>query len=84
MFAELSLLNRVVDILSDAPSADTIMSIQPTKNEKERFDFLLTKNEEGTLSSGEKDELETFLFADHLVGMAKAKAYKRASNRTVA
>lgn len=84
MVAELSLLNRVVDILSDAPSADTIMSIHPTKSEKERLDFLLEKNEEGTLTTNEKEELETFLFADHLVGMAKAKAYKRATNRTVA
>jgi hypothetical protein len=84
MVAELSLLNRVVEILSDAPAPDEIMSISLTENEQARFDQLLEKNESGTLSHHEREELETFLFADHLVGMAKAKALGKSKNRTVA
>jgi hypothetical protein len=84
MVAELSLLNRVVEILSDAPAPDEILAIALTETEQVRFDNLSEKNELGTLSHHEREELETFLFADHLVGMAKAKAFGKTKNRTVA
>lgn len=75
MVAELSVLRRVVDIIADAPAPEVIMGISLTDEEMARYEALCEKNEEGTLNSDETEELDTFLFADHFVGMAKAKAY---------
>jgi len=83
MVAELSVLRRVVDIIADAPAPEVIMNISLTPDEMARYEALCDKNEDGTLTSDETEELDTFLFADHFVGMAKAKAYGKINKRTI-
>ena len=84
MVAELSVLRRVVDIIADAPAPEVIMGISLTEEETERYNFLCERNENGKLTTSEEEELDTFLFADHFVGMAKAKAFGKLNKKTVA
>lgn len=84
MVTELSVLKRVVDIIADAPPPEIILDISLTADEQSRYETLCNKNEAGQLSQIEEEELDTYLFADHFVGMAKAKAYGKLKNRTVA
>ena len=76
-------MRRVVDIIADAPAPEVIMNISLTPDEMARYEALCDKNEDGTLTSDETEELDTFLFADHFVGMAKAKAYGKINKRTI-
>ncbi len=41
-----------------------------------RVDTLLEKNQEQGLSADEKNELEHYLVLDHLISLAKIRAYK--------
>lgn len=72
-----------MDIIADAPAPEVIMDINLTHGEMARYKALCDKNEEGTLTSEETEELDTFLFADHFVGMAKAKAYGKLNKKTI-
>ena len=71
------LLSRVIDILSDFPSPEQVMSLKTNETEEARLDELAAKNEAGTLSQQEIIELEHYRVAEHMVRMAKANAYSR-------
>lgn len=72
-----ALLSRVIDILSDFPSPERVMTLQTSPAEEERLDELAAKNAAGTLTQQEIIELEHYRVAEHMVRMAKANAYSR-------
>ena len=82
MVAEFPVVQRIVEVLSDAPSPRRILEIRLTQSELSRFEELTSRNTDGGLTFLEKGELDAYLFADHLVGMAKAKAYGKSRNRS--
>jgi hypothetical protein len=77
MAAQSQLLSRVIDVLSDFPSPETVMSLQTNEAEEQRLEELSVKNEAGQLSFEERIELEHYRVAEHMVRMAKARAYRR-------
>lgn len=77
MVKQSELLSRVIDVLADFPSPETVLELSTTIDEDARLDELSYKNELGTLTYDEKIELEHYRVAEHMVRMAKANAYGR-------
>lgn len=77
MVKQSDLLSRVIDVLADFPSPETVLSLRTTPAEDERLDELSRKNELGKLSYDEQIELEHYRVAEHMVRIAKANAYGR-------
>ena len=77
MVAAASFLDRVVDILTSNLPPKQLMEIKATTDEKERLAFLMNKVKNTTISHEEEEELNAILFAEHLMVMAKAKAFEQ-------
>lgn len=77
MAAQSQLLSRVIDVLSDFPTPETVMNLSTNDAEESRLEELSAKNEAGSLSFEERIELEHYRVAEHMVRMAKARAYSR-------
>lgn len=77
MAAQSQLLSRVIDVLSDFPSPEAVMDLQTNAAEELRLEELAAKNEAGMLTFEEKIELEHYRVAEHMVRVAKARAYSR-------
>ncbi len=77
MVATSKLLERVVNVISDFPSPEQVMSLRTTQEEESRLDELAAKNAAGTLTISERLELEHYLIAEHMVRMAKTNAFSR-------
>lgn len=75
MVAEASVLGRVMDILAEIPTAEEVLDIKITASEQKRLEYLNQQNREGNLSPDEKAEYDSFFLAEHLVQMAKARAF---------
>jgi hypothetical protein len=74
MVAELSLLSRMFDFMSQQPSAEEITQMKTTEEEDDRLDYLSIKSHNNQLSDEESDELKEYLLAQHLMIIAKANA----------
>ncbi|TXF88233.1 hypothetical protein FUA23_15595 [Neolewinella aurantiaca] len=77
MAKQSQLLSRVIDVLSDFPSPEAVMELCTNPAEEIRLNELSVRNEAGLLSFEEKIELEHYRVAEHMVRMAKARAYRR-------
>lgn len=77
MAAQSALLSRVIDVLADFPTPETVMQLRANDAEEVRLEELARRNETGTLTFEEKIELEHYRVAEHMVRMAKARAYHR-------
>lgn len=75
--AEIPILSRLVRVLAHAPTPEAIMAIRTTEEEEERLDELRDRMHSVGLSSEEEDEIRFFLFAEHIVKMAKIEAHIR-------
>lgn len=67
----------IIELLTSSPPPEEILSIQPSLELQERASRLLAKSKEGNLSSLEEAELERILTLEHLVRMAKARAFQQ-------
>ena len=74
MAKQSQLLSRVINVLSDFPTPETVMSLRTSLEEESRLEELSARNEAGILSFEEKIELEHYRVAEHMVRMAKARA----------
>lgn len=74
------LLSRVIDVLADFPTPELVMQLHANDKEEARLEELARRNEAGLLSFDEKIELEHYRVAEHMVRMAKARAYRRLMN----
>jgi len=77
LVATSKLLERVVNVISDFPSPEQVMSLRTTQEEESRLDELAAKNAAGKLTISERLELEHYLIAEHMVRMAKTNAFSR-------
>jgi len=77
MAGQSQLLSRVIDVLSDFPTPETVMKLRTNAAEESRLQELSDKNEAGSLSLEERIELEHYRVAEHMVRMAKARAHSR-------
>ena len=70
-------INDVVEFLASLPSPQEILVLRPTESLQARIDALLEKNRTGGLTESEREEWEQYEYLEHLVRMAKARAYQK-------
>lgn len=66
---------EVLEFLAGLPTPEEILSFRPPELLARRVTRLIEKHRAGELTSREEDEWENFSFLEHLVRVAKTKAY---------
>ncbi|MEB3174434.1 MAG: hypothetical protein VKN60_04485 [Cyanobacteriota bacterium] len=67
---------EVIDFLARGTTPETIANFQVSENVKERVMDLIYQEKNNTLTPDEKLELDHYLLLEHLVRLAKARAYQ--------
>lgn len=70
-------MRQIVNQLASQPAPQAILDIRPSAAFQARVSELLARNKERTLSRQEEAELERCLMLEHLVRLAKARAYQQ-------
>lgn len=71
---------EIVDFIASGTTPKNVISFRPSDDAQERVDLLLAQKSKGALSVKEESELEHFLRLEHLMRLAKARAYAFLSN----
>lgn len=66
---------EVLEVLAGLPSPDEILTLRPSQALQGRINALLEKNRTQGLTDAEEQEWEQYQYLEHLVRIAKAKAY---------
>jgi hypothetical protein len=66
-------IDEVADFLTSKPSREQIVSYHPSSEVEERFELLLEKLRDNSLTLDERDELEQFQQTEILVRLIKAR-----------
>src|SRR5690349_19537268 len=66
----------IIDVLTSQPTPEQVMALRPSPELQARVNALLERSKEGTLSDQEEGGLDPYFYLEHLVRMAKAKAYQ--------
>ncbi|MGI0480739.1 hypothetical protein ACN4EE_08105 [Geminocystis sp. CENA526] len=66
---------EVLEFLVSLPSPEEIIALHPTPDLQNKIDSLLEKNRHGNLTQDEKKLWQQYQYLEHLVRLAKAKAY---------
>ena len=65
----------LLEFLVSLPSPEEILALRPSETLQNQIDILLEKSRTGELTSQEKQQWEQYQYLEHLVRMAKVKAY---------
>ena len=68
---------EIVDFIAGGTTPDGVIAFQPSPEAKARFEILLQRHKNETLTPDEAAELEHFLQLEHLMRLAKARARQR-------
>ena len=68
------LVNSVVELLTSSPKPEDVISFKLPQDLQERAADLLDRNREGVLTAEESEELDQFIFLEHVFRLAKARA----------
>ena len=66
---------EVIDFIAAGTTPQNVIDFRPSNAAQERLDDLLSREKEGLLSAEEKFELDHYLQLEHLMRLAKARAY---------
>jgi len=66
---------KVLETLAGLPAPEEILAMRPSEALQRRIDTLLQKNRAEGLSLAEEQEWAQYEYLEHLMRMAKAKAY---------
>lgn len=69
--------SEVLETLAALPTPEEILALRPSADLQARINFLLEKNREAGLAADEEQEWEQYQYLEHLVRLAKAKAYTK-------
>lgn len=67
-------LMAILEKLASLPSPEEVLDLRPSPELQGRIEELLKKNSSGLLSTVERQEMEQYLYVEHLVRLAKARA----------
>ncbi len=73
--------DEVLELLASLPSPEEIIALRPSEDLQTRISLLLEKNRDQGLTAEEEKEWESYQYLEHLVRMAKAKAYLKLKNQ---
>jgi hypothetical protein len=65
----------ILEFLASLPSPEEIITLRPSETLQDRIDTLLEKNRSGQLTPEEEQLWEQYQYLEHLIRLAKAKAY---------
>lgn len=65
----------ILEFLASLPSPEEIIALRPSEALQARIDTLLEKNRSGQLTLEEEELWEQYQYLEHLIRLAKAKAY---------
>lgn len=68
---------EVLEFLARLPSPEEMLNLQPSDSFERRVRDLLEKNRTEGLSAAEEAEWDRYQYLEHLVRIAKAKAYQK-------
>jgi hypothetical protein len=66
---------EVIDFLAAGTSPQDIIAFQPSEDARKRVADLIYRSKTTELSSDEKDELDVYMQLEHIMRLAKARAY---------
>ena len=67
--------DEVIDFIAGT-SPEKVIAFRPSTKMQERVSILLFKEKNATLTATEKSELDNYLVIEHLMRMAKARAFQ--------
>ncbi len=68
---------EILEFLANLPTPEEIVVLHPSETLQARIDELLEKNRTTGLTTDEEREWEQYQYLEHLVRIAKAKAYAK-------
>lgn len=68
-----------IDFIAAGTTPESVISFQPSEVVKERVADLIFREKHGNFSDDEKVELDHYLMLEHLLRLAKARAYQHLS-----
>lgn len=83
MTATISAQDQIADFIADT-IPERILAFKFSAGIQKRIEILVHKKKEGLITKLEKEELERYLLYDNLIGLAKARASIRISEKWVA
>lgn len=72
--------DEIVDFIAKGPSSDSVARFEASPETKDRVADLISREKNEHLSDDERQELDTYIVAEHLMRMAKARARMQASH----
>ncbi len=70
-------MNDVLETLARLPTPDEVLALRPAAAVQSRIEELIDKHRNEGLSSEESNEWEHYQYIEHLVRLAKARAFQR-------
>ncbi len=68
---------EIIELLTNCSTPEQVLAIQPSPQLQARASELLARSKAGNITTQEEAELERILNLEHLVRMAKARAYQQ-------
>lgn len=72
-------IEDIIELLVSRPTPEQILAITPSTGLQNRMSALLESSKIGALTKAEAAELERYLMLEHLVRLAKSRAYQNLS-----
>ena len=67
---------EIIDFIAAGTTPESLINFQPSEVVKERVAELIFREKTGNLADDEKAELDHYLMLEHLLRLAKARAYQ--------
>lgn len=74
---------EVLEFLASLPNPEEIIALRPHPSLQNQIDNLLEKNRHGTLTDYEKQLWQQYQYLEHLVRLAKGKAYVKLQQKQI-
>ena len=68
--------DEIIDFIAAGTTPQSVIDFQPSEAAKERLADLIYQSKTEGLTSEEKSELDKYLVLEHIIRLAKARAYK--------
>ncbi|MCU0341878.1 MAG: hypothetical protein MUE30_18545 [Spirosomaceae bacterium] len=75
MIRKTSIYDEVSDFMASM-NPEKVLQFKSSTQSQKRLDWLLERQKEAGLSTEERNELESYLIVNRIVGLAKARAIK--------
>ena len=73
--------DEIIDFIASGTSPEKVIAFQPSKKMQAQVSSLLFKEKNSTLTQNEKAELDHYSVIEHLMRMAKARAFQLINQR---